>query len=331
MTISGARGRVLFTAPVGFLSTEDVAAFRAGVERHFDQLDFQEVWGPEDIPDTSGVAAWLCNPGARFTVDDAILDRFPDLEFLVTPSTGKNHIDVAACEKRGIPVRGLLDIREVLDTIRASAEFTFLHILMALRGPRLAFDEVSAGRWRQNEDGMRGSELIGKRVGIVGLGRIGGLVARWSTSFDAEVQYHDPYVDDTRYAKVGLKELFATSDVVCVSCVLTDETRGVIDESLLRSLKKGAVLVNTSRGEMIDQKALEDLLAERDDLRVGIDVLIGEVTASQFASPLFDLHKQGRINLTPHIAGATVESQTKAAVGAFRLLEQLCEQRKSDA
>jgi len=169
---------------------------------------------------------------------------------------------------------------------------------------------------------MRGHELRGKRVGLVGLGRIGRRMARYCEAFDAFVGYCDPYVSDSRYRSSSLEEIFDESDAVCICCRLTDETKGMIDQKLLLRLKNGAVLVNTSRGEVVVETALLEALRIRPDLKVALDVLDGEVTQSHTRSPLLELHNRGQIMITPHIAGATVESQMKAATIALGLLRR---------
>jgi len=283
---------------------------------------FREVWSRSEVEADPELTSWVMNPGQRFVIDDEVLDRLPNLRVLVTPSTGTNHIDKDACVKRGIPVFGLLDDKKGLNTISASAEFTFFLLLNTLRRLDIAIHEVSAGRWRHREDSLRGNELNGKKVGLVGYGRIGKRIARWSTSFDAQVRYYDPYVNDDAHLKLPLEEIFSSSDIVCVCPTLTQETKGMINKSLISKLKMNACLVNTSRGEVVDAIDLYSVLQKRPDLRVGLDVLPGEVTNTHLSSPLVELHKDGRIIITPHIAGATVESQSKAALIALGLLKK---------
>lgn len=312
------RGRhCLFSAPFSFLPEELRERYRALMP-----TTFREIWDGGEVEPDPTLTAWVVNPGQRFLVDDGILARYPGLEVLVTPSTGRNHLDAGACARRGVAVYSLLDDREGLETVAASAEFTFLLLLNTLRRLDLAVREVSARRWRDREDLMRGHELSGKQVGLVGLGRIGRRLARYCRAFEAEVRYYDPYVKSEEFVSCSLAELFGDSDIVCVCCGLTQETRGMIDGSLLRRLKRGACLINTSRGEVIAEEDLVEILRTRDDLRVSLDVLAGEVGNVHLRSPLVSLHDEGRVVVTPHIAGATVESQTKAASIVLGLLRQ---------
>ncbi len=307
--------RCLFSAPAGFIPE---------VRAEYEELlptTFAEIWTREELPATSAATVWVVNPGQSFVIDGSVLARFPELCLLVTPSTGSNHIDLDRCRANGVAVRTLLDDRAGLETISASAEFTFLLLLNTLRRLDVGVAEVKAGRWRQREDLLRGRELGGKRVGLVGLGRIGRRLARYCAAFGAEVRYHDPYVPTAgELPHVTLDELFGGSDVVCVCCALTAETDGLITGDLIRRLPRGGALINTSRGEVLAQAELLEVLGEREDLRVGLDVLAGETTAEHLGGELLALHDAGRVVVTPHIAGATVESQEKAARIALGLI-----------
>ena len=244
--------------------------------------EFKEVSRREDLEADAGLTFWVVDPGQNFLVDDEVLGLFPSLEAVITPSTGTNHLHLDACQKRGIAVYSLLDDREGLNTISASAEFTFLLLLNTLRRLDVAMAESSAGRWREREEVMRGRELSGKRVGLVGMGRIGRRMATYCSAFDAEIVYYDPYVDKSPWKKMSLEALFKSSDAVCVCCALTRETDGLIGFPLLSRLKEGASLVNTSRGEVIIETDLVTVLGERPDISVALDVLPGE---SQEESP----------------------------------------------
>ena len=310
-------GRCLFSAPFSFMP--DVSeAYRALLP-----TTFREIWRRDELQADARFTVWVVNPGQGFVVDRDVLAELPRLELLVTPSTGVNHVDLEACGEAGVAVRSLLDDRDGLETIAASAEFTFLLLLNTLRRLDIAVAEVSARRWRQREDLLRGSELQGRRVGLVGLGRIGRRLARYCEAFEAEVRYYDPHVEASRPRRVdSLEELFGGSDAVCVCCALTEETRGLVGGEELRRLPAGGCLVNTSRGEVVDAAALAAVLEERPDLRVGLDVLPGEVRGTHQDTTLLELHDRGRLVVTPHIAGATVESQAKAALIALGLVRQ---------
>lgn len=317
-------GTCLFSAPFSFLGE---------LQEEFRRLmptSFREIWKREDLIPDAGLIAWVVNPGQGFRVDAAVLRDLPALSALITPSTGSNHLDLDACRERGVAVYSLLDDREGLDQISASAEFTFLLLLNTLRRLDRAAAEVSAGRWRDREELLRGRQLQGKQVGILGLGRIGRRVASYCAAFGARVAYSDPHAMSSEIPSVSLRELFSRSDLLCICCSMTAQTEGLVGAELLNLLRPGACLVNSSRGEVIVEKDLADLLERRPDVRVGLDVLSGEALGIQQSSPLLRFHRAGRIVITPHVAGATVESQTQAARVALGLLRRHLEKFKED-
>jgi D-3-phosphoglycerate dehydrogenase / 2-oxoglutarate reductase len=311
---------ILFTAPHDFLSE--------AVRTRYDALGtrFLEAWYLDDLDDKHEELAWVTNPGQHFIVDDEVMHRFPRLEVVVAPSTGTNHVDLEACARRKLRTFSLLDDREGLETISASAEFTFLLLLNGLRRMDRGAQVALEGRWRSRDDVLRGRELQGKKVGLVGFGRIGRRLAAYCSAFDCVVAYYDPYVDprpDGKVARVSsLQALWESSEIVVICCLLTDETRGMIRGSLIERARPGAVIVNTSRGEVINETELREVLERRPDLMFSADVLTGEVQDRHHRSPLMDLVQSGRILVTPHMAGATTESQEKAAAITISFLEK---------
>ena len=309
-------GICLFSAPFAFLGD-----LRAKYDAVMPTV-FREIWERRDTRRDPSVRAWVVNPGQGFVIDAGVLDEYPSLEVLVTPSTGTNHIDREACARRKVVLYGLLDDREGLEQIAASAEFTFLLLLTVLRRLDVGIAEVGLGHWRDREDLLRGHELAGKQVGLVGFGRIGRRLAGYCKVFGAHAAYYDPYVTEASIQGWSLEQIFERSAVVCVCCALTVETHGMIGRNLLARLPPGGVLINTSRGEVIVEADLVAVLTKRPDLRVGLDVLSGEVRGTWRESPLLPFRDSGRLVITPHMAGATVESQQKAARSALGLLRR---------
>jgi D-3-phosphoglycerate dehydrogenase len=312
--------RTLFSAPHGFLSEPVRVRYRSL------GTTFSEAWYPGDLDPHHDEVAWVTNPGQHFIAEDAVLDRFPRLRVIATPSTGTNHLDLDACGRRGLRVLSLLDDRDALATISASAEFAFLTMLNGLRRMDLGAEEVTAGRWRSREDLLRGRELQGKDVGLIGFGRIGRKIAAYCGAFECRVSYYDPYIEppaDAGAARVArLGDLWEGSDVIVICCQLTEETEGMIRENSIDRARPGALIVNVARGEIIDEGALAATLPRRPDLRFCAAVVTGAVEDRHGERPLMELHRSGRILLTPHIAGATNESQEKAARIILGMLER---------
>ena len=240
------------------------------------------------------------------------LDKYPKLKYISTPSTGMNHIDLLQCAKRGIVVYSLRDDMDALNEIRASSEFTFQLILHALHRP---FQQYM--RYDRNDAGMRGYELYGKTVGIIGYGRIGKNIAKWVTAFGAYWDYHDPKYKNSN----NMIGLFRRCDIVLISCSLNEETRGMITGEHLNAMKEGAILVNTARAEIIDEDALVSWAKKGQNIYAA-DVLHGEVFGKHKTSELLKLPN---CIITPHIAGTTYESQEKAARIALNLLKRIAQ------
>lgn len=275
------RAKVLFTAPFDF--------HRSVMDEYVATFDMR-ARPSEDIE------IWLCDPKAPFVISWRELEALPNLRILATPSTGTNHIDLNECKKRGIEVISLCDNRDALEYISASAEFTFKLLLDALRIPPAR-------------------ELQDKTVGLVGLGRIGRRVQRWCYEFDAKrVLYTDPAFSEDRASPI--EDVFRLCDAVVICCTLNDQTRGMVTKELLQSMKTGAALVNTARGEIVDEVGLLEVMDERIDLRVALDVLEGETCGKTRAD---EFKRRGAI-ITPHIAGETVDSRTKAAKIIYDLI-----------
>lgn len=252
----------------------------------------------------------IIDPSHNFDKHDTF--NLPNLKLVITASTGTNHIDMDACASSGIDVLSLLDDRDGLNEIRASSEFTFFLILAALRKLHVLAYNITGIQPYANKDALRGNELYGKTVGIIGLGRIGSNIYRWVKAFGANVKHiYDPTVTGTT-----LENVFEGSDIVVISCALNETTIDMIRGSHVRLLKTGAVLVNSARGEIIQENELVDALQERPDLIYATDVLAGETKGHHKNSPLLGMTN---VICTPHVAGLTLESNEKA----FRITNKL--------
>jgi len=307
----------LFSAPHYFLDKKKI------INSTDFFIIFDEIWQKKQIKTNQKISAWIVNPGQSFIINKKILNFFPNLKFLITPSTGVNHIDKTECSMRGIKIFSLLDKRKQLKSIRASSEFTFLLALNSIRRLDKAFKEVDNNRWRHKENFLRGREIFSKKVGIVGLGRIGSNLAKWFNSFGAKVFYYDPIVKNKTYVKKTIKDIFKICDLICICCSLTFKTQKLINLKFLLKMKKNSILVNSSRGEVINENDLIKFLKKRKDVFFTSDVLSGETRATHLKSKLVNYHKKRRVLLTPHIAGATIESQIKAATISINILKGL--------
>lgn len=273
-----------------------------------------------EIPSYDGLVLRLGH-----SIDAEVLGRAQRLKFVATPVTGIDHVDVAEAKKRGIAVISLRGDVEFLKGVTATAEHAFgLLIALARRTPSACAD-VLRGRWRREE--FRGRELSGMTLGIVGLGRLGGMMAGYARAFSMEPIAYDPYVTDAEFKSRGarradLETTLKAADAVTVHVPLSDETRGFLGGREFALMKTGAFFINTSRGEVVDETALLDHLRNGHLGGAALDVLSGEnagrVSRNESwmeGHPLISYAREhDNLLITPHIGGMTAESLAKAEV-----------------
>jgi D-3-phosphoglycerate dehydrogenase / 2-oxoglutarate reductase len=252
-----------------------------------------------------------------FQIDQEMIDAGKSLKAIVTASTGLDHIDFTYAHSKQIAVLSLRGETEFIHSLHATAEHTWALLLALVRQIPSAFDAVKKGEW--DRDAFRGNDLEGKRLGIVGLGRIGRRVAHYGLAFGMPVFAYNPRTSDlvpgvTRV--FTLTELLEVSDVLSLHAHLNEETRGFIGSRELAQLPKGALLVNTARGEILDEHALVTALEQQHLAGAALDVMAHErETQARSASPLV-AYAQMHTNLliTPHVGGATYDTMTKSDV-----------------
>ena len=243
-------------------------------------------------------------------VDTQALDAAPSLRWIVTPTTGLDHIDVRAAERRGVQIVSLQGDTAFLESIRSTAEHTWALLLSLARRVPAAHADVLAGRWRREP--FLGEELNGKTLGIIGCGRLGRMVAGYGLAFGMRVCAYDHDPGNVRAAPPGtapasLDALLATADVISLHLPLTDETRGFLSRERMARMKRGAILINTARGEIVDEEALLDALRDQRLAGAALDVLGGEAAwAARGAGghPVVEFARHDpRLLITPHIGG----------------------------
>ncbi len=242
--------------------------------------------------------------------DVAAMAAGPALRWAITPTTGLDHIDVAEAERRRIQVISLRGETAFLDSIRSTAEHTWALLLALDRHLVSARADVADGRWRREP--FLGGELDGRTLGIVGCGRLGRMVAGYGLAFGMRVLVHDHSPEAlTRaprgVASAGLMELLAQADVVSLHLPLNDTTQGFMSAARLRAMKRGALLINTARGEIVDERALLDVLRDGHLGGAGLDVLAGDGRwdgKSPAGHPLIELARaHPRLLISPHLGG----------------------------
>jgi glyoxylate reductase len=248
-------------------------------------------------------------------VDEELLEAAgPRLRCVANVAVGYDNVDVEAAARRGVVVT---NTPGVLDD--ATADLTLALILAATRrvveGDRL----IRAGRpWTWGMHFMLGSDLRGKRLGIIGLGGIGSKVAERARAFGMEVAYHSrspapaEVVERLGAERMPLEQLLPTSDVISLHCPLTPETRHLIGAGELAAMKPSAVLINAARGPVVDERALAEALAAVEIAGAGLDVYEREPRVEPGLLGL------DNVVLAPHLGSATIETRTAMAELAAR-------------
>lgn len=260
-----------------------------------------------------------------YRVDAGMLDKLPALRVVVSPTTGIDHIDLDECARRNIDVLTLRGHTEFLENLTNTAEHAFALLLALYRRLVPAYREVLTGRWRQTEH--RGYTLAGKTFGIVGYGRLGGIAARIARGFGMAVLAYDPYkeVPPGKAERVGdLKDLAARSDVVSLHAELNDLNHGMINTEVLSHAPPHSVLINTARGQLVDEHALLQALSQGRLAGAGLDVIQSETTFGNANALLNYAESHDNLLLTPHIGGQTHEAVEAADKYIYSELEQWC-------
>lgn len=248
---------------------------------------------------------------SRITAE--MLGAQPRCRVLAVPTTGLDHIDLEACRTRGVRVVSLRGEIDFLRMVRATAELTLALALALLRRLPAAAQSVTSGVW--NRDLFRGGEIFEKTVGIVGVGRLGTLAAGYFRALGAKVLGYDPRPDfphDAAQRVDRLHDLLQESDIVCLMVRYDESTRHLLGPTEFAAFKPDAILVNTSRGGVVDENALLAALSTGRLTGAALDVLDGEPNITA-AHPLV-IYAQTHSNLliVPHIGGNTLESLQKA-------------------
>lgn len=257
---------------------------------------------PESLLPQFRQARAFLDASMKVPIAAADIEAAEDLALIVTATTGANHIDGAALAERKIPLLTLKGQTEVLRGITASAELSWALLMSTARGLRSAYTHVHEGGWERTM--FPGMMLRGKTLGVIGFGRNGSWMARYGLAFGMKVLAHDPFCETypEGVEAVDLNVLLSQSDFVSLHVHLSDETRGMIDVTKIASLKKGAVFINTSRGELVDEHALAASLSAGRLSAIGVDVLGGEPQIRD--NVLWQLaQKDERVHITPHIGG----------------------------
>ncbi len=260
----------------------------------------------ERVKDVDAIAV---RSDTRVTAE--VIAAAPKLKVVGRAGVGVDNIDIEAATDRGVIV-----MNTPSGNTLATAELTFTHMLCGTRPIVQACARMREGGWDRKK--FTGSEVNGKVLGILGMGRIGGEVAKRAAAFDMEVLAFDPYLTDSRATALGvtqasLEEIFEKADYITVHMPLTDQTRGMLDAAAFARMKDGVRVFNCARGGIIDEAALVDALKSGKVAAAGLDVYEDEPPPAD--SPLRGIEN---LVLTPHLGASTQEAQENVGIDVAR-------------
>ncbi len=262
--------------------------------------------------------------------DKEVIDAATELKLVAAMHMKATFVDQKECTRRGVPVSGLPNF-----VSKTAAEFTFaLLMTTAWRLPE-ATQFLRDGNWTQNQStAFVGSRLYGKTLGIVGMGTIGAHVAKRAAACEMRIIYtkrtrlspaEEFMLGDAEYRSI--EDLFAESDFISLNTALTAETRGLVGEELLSLMKPSAILINTSRGPILDEGALETALREGRIRGAGLDVFEIEVPEPN-PGPRPGLYDLPNVVLTPHIGSAARETRDEMALRTVNNIERFLQGKR---
>jgi len=273
---------------------------------HLGNLSVYDRTEPGQIAERSADADILFTN--KTIISSELINSLKKLKYIGVLATGYDVVDVGAARKKNIPVTNVPGYGP-----ESVAQMVFAHLLNITNNVAGHARDVSSGGWAKNDDFCYllspQIELSGKTMGIVGYGQIGKAVGRLALAFGMQLLIHsrtepESLPENTEFC--GLNDLFSRSDVISLHCPLTDATRNMVNTDTLNSMKKSAILINCSRGPLVNEDDLARSLKQNSIAAAGLDVLSTEPPAKEH--PLYNLKN---CFITPHIAWATKEARER--------------------
>lgn len=266
--------------------------------------------------------ALFVNPNKQgFILNENAL-KGSSIKVINTCSTGVNHIDLNYCKEKNIKIWSLTKDFDIIKDLPSTSELAFGLMITLLRKVIPAHNSVIEYKWDYLP--FIGRQVKDLTVGVVGYGRLGKIFCKQLEGFGAKILISDPYVKNCRYPNKSLKALAPLVDVLVLHVHVSDTTRKFINKKMIALLKKGSIIINTSRGELVDENAIIVALKHKQLGGYATDVISHEFENIK-ESPLIKNIKKLPIIITPHIGGMTIEGQTKAylhAVNKFKNLKK---------
>lgn len=283
-------------------------------------LDTLDRANKEELLKKAGEADYFLVSG-RVPIDREVIEAATRLKMIQRTGVGTDMLDIETLNEKKIPVYVNPGINS-----RSVAEHTMMLILSVLRRLPIVNSTVKNGIWLKQDMGVQSRELYKKKIGMIGMGNIGRNVVRMLKGFDVSIVYYDMYrLNEKQEEELGisyapLSEVFQQADILTIHCPLTIETKKIINAETLASMKKGAIIINTARGGLIDEAALVKALDSGHIKAAGLDVFAQEPPDK--TNPLLSFDN---VTVSPHVGGVTYEafkSMMFEAMNNMKLFEQ---------
>ena len=285
--------------------------------KKFGELTVYDRTAPDEVLERAKEASVIYTN--KVVITDEIMEALPKLKFIGVLATGYNNVDVEAARRRGIAVCNVPAY-----STESVAQVVFAHLLNIVNGIADYAVSVNSGEWSENRDfsyRLRPfTELSGLTMGIIGMGNIGRRVSEIARAFGMKVITNSRRELPEGVRRVELEDLLRESDVISLNSALTPATKNIINREALAIMKPTAILINTSRGPLVDEDALAEALREGKIAAAGIDVLCEEPPRS--GSPLIDCE---RCFISPHIAWQSSQARERLINISCDNLKSFCE------
>jgi len=257
----------------------------------------------------------VCNPNQQtYKIDKELLEG-TNVKLINTCSTGMNHIDQKYCKENSIEIYSLTCDMDLINDLPSTSELAFGLMLSLLRNIPECNNHVSRYNWDYTQ--FMGRQIKDLKIGIIGYGRLGKMMEGYCKAFGAKTFIYDPYVN---IPQTPLYLMFKECDVISLHVHVTDETKYMINKRLLGLAQKDLYIINTSRGEIVNEFDIVDALNNNQLTGYGTDVIEDEFSDLTKSPIIKAMNKGKNIIVTPHIGGMTIEGQTKAYTWAINKL-----------
>jgi D-3-phosphoglycerate dehydrogenase / 2-oxoglutarate reductase len=258
----------------------------------------------------------LCNPNKQYyTIDKELLEN-SNVKLINTCSTGLSHIDISFCKENNIEVYSLTTDYELINNLPSTSELAFGLMVNMLRHINKSQEHVINYGWDYTK--FMGRQIKDLKIGIIGYGRLGKLMHRYCEAFEAVTSIYDPYIKE--YDEVSLENFISICDVISIHVHLNNETKNMINKSSLEEAKSDLLIINTSRGSVVNEADVLELLSEDKLGGYATDVLADENKNINNSILINAMKTNKKILITPHVGGMTIEGQKKAYKWAIEKL-----------